>query len=45
VIHARTKDLLWSGHGVVTMWTASITYGLELDDSVAAVVRKFPRRS
>lgn len=45
VIRAGTKELLWRGQGVVNMWTGSITYGLELDDSVAAVVRKFPRRS
>jgi hypothetical protein len=45
VIHAGTKELVWRGQGVVNMWTGSITYGLELDDSVAAVVRKFPRRS
>ncbi|MFN2567541.1 MAG: DUF4136 domain-containing protein [Gemmatimonadaceae bacterium] len=44
VIHAATTELLWRGQGVVNMWTGSITYGLELDDSVAAIVRKFPRR-
>jgi hypothetical protein len=43
VIHPRTMELLWRGQGVVNMWTGSITYGLELDDSVAAIVRKFPR--
>ena len=44
VIHPGTMELLWRGQGAVNMWIGSITYGLELDDSVAAIVRKFPRR-
>lgn len=43
-IHARTMELLWRGQGPVNMWIGSITYGLELDDSIATIVRKLPRR-
>jgi hypothetical protein len=45
VIHPGTRELLWRGEGVVNMWVGSITYGLHLDESVAAIVRRFPRRS
>jgi hypothetical protein len=38
-------ELIWRGQGVASTSIGSITYGLALDESAAAIVQRFPQRS
>lgn len=42
VIDAKTKELLWRGQGTATVSKDPATYAKELDQTVGAILKKFP---
>jgi hypothetical protein len=45
VVDAKTKQLVWRGQGTAPVSDDPNKYGKELDETVAAVLKKFPRAS